>query len=217
MRMKTLILSLCLVLVVLTAAAGTIAYLTDTDEVVNSFTVGNIGMDVNESPVDENGQKVEGGTPTEGNQYHLVPGKTYWKDPYVTIHAKSEECYVRMIATITEAKNVLDVMGADFLPETCVKGWDNTVWVPQDMVYDEDANELICEFRYYETVDNSLSDLALELEPLFTELVIPGDLTNEDLKTLQNMQIKVVGHAIQAATFADEVEAWAAFTAQTGE
>lgn len=212
MRMKTLILSLCLVLVVMTAAAGTIAYLTDTSEVVNTFTIGNIDMDVNESAVDENGQLMDG-EPTTGNNYHLIPGKTYSKDPYVTIMAGSDECYVRMIVKITDAADVLSIMGEDFLPQTCVNGWDNTVWIPAGMEVVE--NEIVCEFRYYTTVDASSSlQEHIVLEPLFTELVVPGSLTGEQLAMLTDMQIKVVGHAIQAATFENDEAAWAAFDVQ---
>ena len=214
MRIKTLILSLCLVMVVLTAAAGTIAYLTDTSSVTNTFTVGNIDMDVNESEVDENGQKVENGTPTTGNNYHLIPGKTYSKDPYVTIKAGSDECYVRMIAKITDAADVLAIMGNDFLPQTCVNGWDNTVWVPAGMKVEN--NEIICEFRYHTTVDASESDTNIVLAPLFTELVVPGILTGDQLAKLTDMEIKVEGHAIQTATFDNAEAAWIAFDAQTG-
>jgi len=216
MRMKTLILSLCLVLVVLTAAAGTIAYLTDTDEVVNSFTVGNIGMKVDETSVNPDGTPVEGATDrVKENSYHLIPGKIYTKDPTMTITAGSEACYVRMIVTITEAEAIKAAM-PNFLPQDWVADtWDATLWKCHEMK--EENNAFICEFRYFEPVDASTEIEDKVLEPLFSKIKVPETLTNEDLKALQNMQIKVVGHAIQAATFADEVEAWAAFTEQTGE
>ena len=132
----------------------------------------------------------------------------------MTIKAGSDECYVRMIAKITDAADVLAIMGNDFLPQTCVNGWDNTVWVPAGM--EVENNEIICEFRYHTTVDASESETNIVLEPLFTELVVPGILTGDQLAKLTDMEIKVEGHAIQTATFDNAEAAWIAFDAQTG-
>lgn len=216
MRIKTLILSLCLVLVVLTAAAGTIAYLTDTDEVVNSFTVGNIDMKVEESPVDENGQKVEEGLPTKGNSYHLLPGKTYSKDPYVTIAKGSDPCYVRMKVTINKVAELKAIFGDNFLPENYVGEWNRGIW-PCAGIVDNGDNTATYEFRYCEIVDASLAEADMVLPALFQSITVPGEVTSEQLKTLSELNIKVVGHAIQADTFADADAAWFAFGEQTGE
>ena len=53
-----------------------------------------------------------------------------------------------------------------------------------------------------------------ELEALFTEIKVPSNLTNEQLATLEGLEINVVAHAIQADGFADANAAWAAFEAQ---
>ena len=41
---KALLLSLCAVMLVTASVLGTMAYLTSTDEVVNTFTVGNVAI-----------------------------------------------------------------------------------------------------------------------------------------------------------------------------
>lgn len=55
-----------------------------------------------------------------------------------------------------------------------------------------------------------------DLEPLFTNVVIPGSLNNDALRELENanVEIKIVAHAIQAAGFGTADEAWKAFNAQ---
>lgn len=77
---KKLTTVLAIVLVVALSVAGTYAYLTDkTGPVVNTFTVGNVNIDLTE------------GT---GEFYKMVPGTTIGKDPKVTVEAKSEACWL---------------------------------------------------------------------------------------------------------------------------
>ena len=76
---KALLLSLCAVMLVTASVLGTMAYLTSTDEVVNTFTVGNVAITLDETDVDNS-------TPGENdrdqaNEYKLMPGKEYVKDP----------------------------------------------------------------------------------------------------------------------------------------
>lgn len=81
-------------LLVSASVMGTMAYLTaQTGEVSNVFTVGNVNIKLDEAPVDANGVKLTGERVTS-NTYKLIPGKTYSKDPMVTVLDGSEECYV---------------------------------------------------------------------------------------------------------------------------
>lgn len=85
--MKKKILSLVLVFALALALGigGTVAWLTaKTEEVVNTFTVGDINIDLTETGTDEYGKK----------SYEVVPGGTYAKDPTITIKEDSESCYV---------------------------------------------------------------------------------------------------------------------------
>lgn len=77
---KKLTTVLAIVLVVALSVAGTYAYLTDkTGPVVNTFTVGNVNIDLTEST---------------GEFYKMVPGTTIGKDPKVTVKANSEDCWL---------------------------------------------------------------------------------------------------------------------------
>ena len=77
MKKKLLIMSVAMVLVCAFAVGMTIAYLTSTDEVVNTFTVGNVQIKLDEADVDEYG--VPQGSPAprvSRNDYKLIPGHT---------------------------------------------------------------------------------------------------------------------------------------------
>lgn len=79
-RSKSLVLALCAILLVVGTILGTVAYLQDTASVVNTFTVGNVHLKLDEAVVDEKGEPTGGRTET-GNAYHLLPGETYTKIP----------------------------------------------------------------------------------------------------------------------------------------
>ena len=72
---------------VVASVLGTIAYLTASSAVSNTFTVGNVAIDMWETKVDENGEPVDPAATTKANVYKLVPGEKYMKDP--TIEVKS--------------------------------------------------------------------------------------------------------------------------------
>lgn len=247
-RIGTILMTLlCVVLVAVASVMGTVAYLTDTDSALNTFTVGKVDIKVDESKVDiagkpqfdENGdiirtEKTE--TEKNGNDYHLIPGLTYTKDPTLTVEAGSEESYVRMIVTINFANELRAIFGDDFLPQNYVEGWKPDVWICKEAdPYDEEANTLTYEFRYREIVSGYGADgneVEKRLEALFEKFTVPGTVTGtqlatlvktgEDGKIVDKFEIKVEGHAIQAAGFtANEEEnksaedcAWEAFEAQ---
>lgn len=91
MKKKTVALILALVLVFGAAVGGTIAWLTDkTAEVKNTFTVGNIDIDLTE-------------TLPEGKTAKMVPGDDIAKNPTAIVKANSEDCW--LFVTIEKANN----------------------------------------------------------------------------------------------------------------
>lgn len=213
MKLKTKILIACLSLIAITSTIITFALLTyETDTLVNTFTVGQVSLKLDETDVDETGTPIEGADRVTGNEYKLIPGKSYVKDPTMTVLSGSEASYVRILVTITKAKEIKEVFGDDFLPENYVTGWDKTKWVSTSIKENED-NSITYEFRYHEVVtgyvDTKKEDVVLT--PLFTNFTALGELTNEDLKKIEGFEIKVVGHGIQATGFKSAEEAWTAF------
>lgn len=239
-KKKSIIMLLSAVMIVSSMAFGTIAYLTDSAGVTNRFTIGNVDIVVDETEVDENGDPVpnpdyDPTDPTdpddpnlrteEENEYPLIPGSEYVKDPTMTVKAGSEESYVRLMVTITNAAEI-DAIFADlklmypdkypngFIPGDFVTGRDNTVWVyTGDMVKDEELNTYTLEFRYFEAVQPTETE-NMTLPALFETIRFPGELDNEHLSQLTDFAISVDGHAIQTTGFESADEAWMAFDAQ---
>ena len=83
--------------IVATTVFSTVAYLTATASVTNTFTVGKVMLTLTEAAVDTNGKKVTTGERVHSNNYHLVPNKTYDKDPVITIDASSELSYMFIV------------------------------------------------------------------------------------------------------------------------
>ena len=112
MSKKRIALLMAVVMVLGVAVGSTMAWLTDkTGDVTNTFTVGDINIKLQEHKVNTDGKTI--GTtdadliPTEtqnGNAYHFVPGDTLQKDPFVTVEAKSEKCYV--FIKVSETNNI---------------------------------------------------------------------------------------------------------------
>ena len=95
MKKRTLALILALVLVFGAAVGGTIAYLTDTDTVTNTFTVGKVDITLDEAKVTEYGViDSTANTRVTENTYKLIPGHTYTKDPTIHVDADSEKCWL---------------------------------------------------------------------------------------------------------------------------
>ncbi len=108
-KTKALLMSLCAVLLVAASVLGTMAYLTAHDEVKNTFTVGNVSINLDEAKVTTDGKVVEGAKRVHSNEYKLLPGHTYTKDPTVTVKAGSEESYVRMKVTFNNASELIKI------------------------------------------------------------------------------------------------------------
>lgn len=238
-RRKALLLTMCAALLVAGSIIGTVAYLTDSDEVKNTFTVGKVSLTLDEAKVDTAGRplKEDGSvagendtadrwTPTTNDpaqEYHLLPGHSYTKDPTVTVTADSEDAYVRMLATITYQAAADDVLEPTWLDINDAWKMVGTKPIKTEKTVDEATGKVVTiartyEFRYYDAANETdivtRSATATVLPPLFTKLMMPDALTNEEIATLENMEIKVVAHAIQSSGFTDADAAWAAFNAQ---
>lgn len=106
-KTKALLMSLCAVLLVAASVLGTMAYLTSNDKVKNTFTVGNVSIKLDEAKVTTDGKVVEGADRVKANEYKLLPGHTYTKDPTVTVLNPSVDSYVRMKVTFNNAKEII--------------------------------------------------------------------------------------------------------------
>ena len=214
MKKKLLIMSVAMVLVCAFAVGMTIAYLTSTDRVVNTFTVGNVRIKLDEADVDEYG-RVPQGSPAprvKANSYKLIPGHTYTKDPTVTVLSGSESSYIKMTVTFSNSRELDAIFaptGADLT--SIFKGYDSTNWICKGNTEDTTANTRTYEFWYKNAVPATTEDVALDA--LFDSITVPGTITNTQLGTIENMTITVNAYAIQADGFDTPDDAWAAYPA----
>ncbi|MBQ2690781.1 MAG: hypothetical protein IJF53_01345 [Clostridia bacterium] len=102
---KALLMTLCAVMLVAASVMGTMAYLTSTTGVVtNTFTVGKVGITLDEAKVTEYGVK-DGDTRVMANTYKLVPGHTYVKDPTVHVAALDQDGQLELLSSSIQDKN----------------------------------------------------------------------------------------------------------------
>ena len=207
---KKLMTVLALVLVIAMSVAGTYAYLTSADKVVNTFTVGDVQIKLDEAKANADGSLVQGAARVDANSYKLLPGHTYAKDPTVTVLKGSESSYVKMTVTFTKAAELDAIFapnGANLL--SIFKGYDSTNWIYMGNTEDASANTRTYEFWYKDTVAAPDADVALDA--LFESITVPGTITNAQLATIEGMTITVNAYAIQADGFDDAVDAWSHF------
>jgi len=146
---------------------------------------------------------------TENNDYKLIPGMTYIKDPTMTVMANSENAYVRMVVMISPIKEIEEAFGKEFELKDYVQ-WNDEKWRFDRK--DTLDNTLFYYFNYFEEVKTSEEDQPLA--PLFEEITIPGELTEKQLEQLGTFNIDIEGHAIQTAAFENAEEAWKHFKLQ---
>ncbi len=183
--MKKKIISLCLVaaLAVVAIAGTSLAYFTDKDAKTNTFTLGNVDIELNEE---------KWATPTAA-----VPDVEYAKDPVVT-NIGENDAWIRVDVTLSDAAAFTAAAERHQITDlaTIFADHDETKWtLAGEPVYDEDADTLTYSY-YYNTV------LAVDesTEPLFTSVTIPAVFDNDDMKEIgADFTIDVTAHAIQTA------------------
>ena len=205
---KKLTTVLAIVLVIAMSVVGTYAYLTSTDTVKNTFTVGNVQIKLDEAKANPDGSLVQGADRVKANSYKLLPGHNYNKDPMVTVLKGSESSYVKMTVTFSNASQLDAIFapdgGADMT--SIFNGYDSANWIYMGNTEDTVANTRTYEFWYKETVAAPDADVALDA--LFDSIIVPGTITNAQLATIKDMTITVNAYAIQADGFADAADAW---------
>ena len=239
-KSKALLLTLCAVLLVAASVMGTMAYLTSTDKVENTFTVGNVTITLDEAKVNTDGTLAAPAERVKANEYKLLPGHTYTKDPTVTVKAVSESSYVRMKVTFNNADDIIamcidpefaedDPTGVEnayplirmvkFVEANAAK-WDGII---PDNMFDiekmlgsakyfayDKAADTLTYYFYY-TETVAAPTADVVLPVLFDSITVPDFVTGEQLTALNNFKITAVAEAIQADGFANADAAWAAY------
>ena len=180
--LKVLAVAACAVLLVVGSVAGTLAYLSDkTDPITNTFTVGDVNITLTEAY-------------SLAADTKLIPGKTYTKNPTVTVDSGSEQCYL-----FVEVNNgIAGIEGETTISaQMTTNGWKqlkvNEVAVPNMYYYDGVANTEI-KTTY----------------PVFSSFKIAESVTGENMLQYASASITVTAYAVQAEGFGSAEAAWTA-------
>lgn len=197
-KTKALALALCAVLLVVSTVFVTMAYLTSqTDVVTNTFTVGKVTITLDEAkvnvygnPVDKEGNSVPlNAAPRQTeNEYKLIPGHEYTKDPTIHVANDSENCWLFVkiaddIATIQDDDTITTQMTE--------KGWSLVSGTTNVYAHKDIAN-------------------AGDEVVVFESFKIKGDVKNDALADCAGKTIKVIAYAVQSDGFNTAADAWAA-------
>ena len=184
--MKTFVAMLALVLVIGCAVGGTVAWLvSSTNAVVNTFTYGDINIELTE-------------TKPESQQAKIIPGVDIEKDPKVTVKANSEACwlFVKVEETGTFVDNKVTYSIAD--------GWtqgDGTN-IPANVYYRE-VNAV--------TADTSFYVLKGSTEYPHGVVTVSEELTKAEVNSItaeNKPKLTFTAYAVQKDGIADADTAW---------
>ena len=205
-RNKIMLLALCMAALIAVSVLGTMAYLTSTDTVTNTFTVGKVAITLDEAKVNDAGVAVTPAERVKANSYKLMPGHSYTKDPTVHVTDGSENCYIFVKVengiSAFEAANEESTDGYKTIATQIItNGW--TKLADNDNVYyrsytnGENAQKSFTVFSNFKIADNANNAEATK--------------TSWNAVTAENTKITVTAYAIQADGFENAAAAWAAF------
>lgn len=218
MKKKVLALSLALSLFAITIVGGTLAYFMDSDSEINTFTVGNIDIDLTEPSWNQQ------------EEHKLMPGKLIPKDPTVTVAEDSQDCYVFLEMELQDA-SIFEMMynldgtgyysqgefyGALFTNPTLrnevVNKWFNGIdyenWKvmidPDLFAYQGGPISLMFGYTGNTTDPKGAIMSANDTATLMTGFTLPAGITTEMIPYgLETFEMKFTAHAIQASGIAD--------------
>lgn len=188
MKKKSMTVVLSLVLVLCLAVGGTLAWLTaKTDTVTNTFTVGDINLELYEHVLQADGTLGETTTNSGNDNYKMVPGNTLPKDPTVVVKANSEACW--LFVKVEKSTNF-----DTYMSYTVDSQW-TALAGNEGVFYKEVAAN---------TADQEFNVLADK------KVVVKDDVTKDMLETAKTSQptIKFTAYAVQKDNVTSASDAW---------
>lgn len=182
--MRRMLFTLALVLVVAVASVGgTIAWLTATTEpVVNTFTYGNINIDLTE-------------TKPVNRQAKIIPGVDIEKDPKVTVKANSEACW--LFVKVEEAGMFVTDKVTYEVDTTANTGWTKLTGVDGvTNVWYREVDAVTADTSFYVLKGNKVT--------------VSEDLTKNDIKDITTKPtLTFTAYAVQKDNVDSAADAWA--------
>ena len=186
---KVMLVILAVMLVAGISVGGTLAWITaKSSEVVNTFTYGDINITLKEHNLLEDGTL--GNEEVQKNSYKFIPGVDLNKDPFVTVEAGSEACWLFVKVVETD--------------------WPATEKISYSV--DSAWTELKAGV-YYREVAASNAD-----QPFYVlagnKITVADTLTKTEIEAFADTaQLTFTAYAVQKEGMADAAAAWAAANA----
>ena len=229
---KMLALVMALTLLVGGVIGGSLAWLISTPKaVVNTFTAGRLAITLDEAktnidgePVDAQGNVVElsAAPRVDNNEYKLMPGHTYHKDPTIHVQPNSEASYV--FAIVDSQLSEYGLEGYEEL-DLDNDNWSETFF---ESIKDQMRNHGTWGFFYisdgssvtpvyYQKVDATDAETTVDLK-LFDYVHILSTADNDLIANNDNHKITITAFACQQDGFSSAEAAWNNnFTAHGGK
>lgn len=206
MKKKTLALVLALVLVFGCAVGGTLAWLSATSgTVTNTFTVGDISITLQEYPFknDSTTELDKDATPVQQiDTYKVVPGGKQPKEPFVTVEANSENCYVYVCVTnnLTIDKTIvvtyeINNKWVEIATKTdATTGAVTTLYrykvnditnIVETSTTHNQLTSVFTEVTYADTIEKDVSDTALKIGQLKDKTIVLNAYAHQSDNTTQ--------------------------------
>ena len=192
---KVLLTVFSAMLLVCVTIGATVAYLTSTATVENTFTVGKVKITMDEAAVNTDGTPMQGVARRDNNKYHLLPGHEYTKDPTIHIDDESENAYLGVKVVLSNMNATDTLLSGKY--EEVLEGFDKTKWNISS-VKDTENDTRIYTLIYNQQINGKTPDIVL-----FNAVKVPGTLTNEQLADLQDTTMTITAYAVQADGFSD--------------
>lgn len=212
---KIVAIVLAMALVAVAAVGATMAYLTDTKSVTNTFTMGDVKITLDETDV-----KNPEGARVTSNAYDIYPGAVVTKDPIVHNVGKNG-AYIRATVNVSNWMNLVSAYYPDFketFPNDGYKaalnllvgelgeGW-SVVGVEGGDVFTIGQFDAKFVLKYDGILAPGTDTIAM-----FQTVTIPAGIDNANTESFK--EVKVVAQAIQAEGFNTWEDAFAAFDAK---
>lgn len=208
---KILLMAACAVLLVCISVGATVAYLTSTDTVTNTFTVGKVAITLDEAKVGTDGTPVANVDRVKVNEYKLMPGHEYTKDPTVHFVAGSEASYlfVKVENGISDIEAAYGEKGT-IAAQITANNW-NLLKSGSTIYYREVSAEDATAGKDYQVFGGFAIKDDVEAAPSPK----PTDDTTKYIDDYTNARITITAYAVQKDGFSSALEAWNATYGKT--
>lgn len=193
-RSKALLLALCAVLLVAVSVLGTMAYLTSKTQVItNTFTVGDINIELTE-------------TKPESRSAKIIPGVDIEKDPKVTVKANSEACW--LFVEVKEEGTFVATKVTYSIADGWTKG-DGTK-IPANVYY-RSVGAVTADTGFYVLAGNTDHPNGV--------VIVSDELTKDEVDTItegNQPKLTFTAYAVQKECIDTAADAWAKVNTTSG-